>query len=46
MVGSVYGMNFEYLPLLHEPRGATVATAGMLLISLAMLAYFRRKHWI
>jgi magnesium transporter len=46
LITSFYGMNFEHLPLLHEPRGALIATAGMLLISLAMLAYFRQKRWI
>lgn len=46
LVTSFYGMNFDYLPLLHSPRGATIATAGMLLVSLVMLTYFRRKRWI
>jgi magnesium transporter len=46
LITSFYGMNFDYLPLLHSPRGALIATAGMLLISLIMLAYFRRKRWI
>lgn len=46
LITSFYGMNFDYLPLLHSPRGALVATAGMLLISVAMLAYFRHKRWI
>jgi len=46
LVTSFYGMNFDYLPLLHSPRGALVATACILLVSLVMLAYFRRKRWI
>lgn len=46
LITSFYGMNFEHLPLLHEPRGALIATAGMLLISLVMLVYFRHKRWI
>jgi magnesium transporter len=46
LITSFYGMNFDYLPLLHSPRGALIATAGMLLISLIMLAFFHRKRWI
>jgi len=46
LITSFYGMNFDYLPLLHSPRGALITTAGMLLVSLGMLAYFRRKRWI
>ncbi len=46
LITSFYGMNFDYLPLLHSPGGALIATAGMLLISLIMLAYFHRKRWI
>ncbi len=46
LITSFYGMNFDYLPLLHSPQGAIFATAGMLLISLLMLVYFRRKHWV
>ncbi len=46
LITSFYGMNFEYLPLLHEPRGALIATFAMLGVSLAMLAYFHSKRWI
>lgn len=46
LVTSFYGMNFENLPLLHNPFGAIWATVGMLLIGAAMLWYFRRKGWL
>lgn len=46
LITSFYGMNFDYLPLLHSPQGAIIITVGMLLASLIMLAFFRRKHWI
>jgi len=46
LVTSFYGMNFEYMPLLHNPRGAVLASVGMLVLSLFMLVYFRHKRWI
>ncbi len=46
LVTGYFGMNFEYLPLLHHPRGFLYATSGMLAISLALLYYFRRKGWV
>ena len=46
LVTSFYGMNFEFLPLLHSPSGALWATAGMLTVGLLMVWFFKRKNWL
>jgi magnesium transporter len=42
----IYGMNFEYMPELHWRFGYPLVLAGMLLIAVGMLYYFRRKRWL
>jgi magnesium transporter len=42
----VYGMNFDYMPELHERWAYPVLWVLMLLICLGMVVYFRRKGWI
>lgn len=44
-IASIYGMNF-YIPEVRWPWGYPVVLAVMLLIGIAMLAYFRRKKWL
>lgn len=46
VITGIFGMNFGRMPLVGSPWGFTAIMVGMLLISLAMLAYFRRKHWM
>jgi len=46
LVASVYGMNFEWMPGLHHPRGFWLAMAMMGVISAAFLVYLWRKHWL
>lgn len=41
----VYGMNFENMPELHAKYGYYYILGLMLLISLGMLWYFKRKKW-
>ncbi|HSR50942.1 MAG TPA: magnesium/cobalt transporter CorA [Acidobacteriota bacterium] len=45
-VAGVYGMNFAYMPELQVWWAYPAVLLLMLLIALAMLLYFRRKHWI
>lgn len=45
-ITGLYGMNFEHMPELQSPYGYPIALVSMLLISLIMLYYFRRKKWI
>ena len=42
----VYGMNFKYMPELEAPMGYPIILIVMLLLSLAMLYWFRRKGWL
>ena len=41
----VYGMNFEYMPELHQHIAYPVVMLGMLVLALGMLVYFRWKKW-
>lgn len=45
-IAGVYGMNFEIIPGLKSPHGFMFCMAGMLALSLGMLAIFRRNKWI
>lgn len=45
-ITGLYGMNFEYMPELESPYGYPAALLVMLLISLVMLIYFKKKKWI
>lgn len=45
-VTSYYGMNVQNLPLASNPYGVVIISFFMLLISLSLLYYFRRKNWI
>ncbi len=45
LITGYFGMNFADLPLLHRPHGALYVSAGMGVIALTMLWFFRRKGW-
>jgi magnesium transporter len=45
-IASVYGMNFENIPGLHNRWGFHITMGVMLLVALSMLYFFRRKKWI
>ena len=46
VVGAFYGMNFEHIPLLHEPWGIWAATAMMVVSALVPWLYFKGKGWL
>jgi magnesium transporter len=46
LIASVYGMNFEWLPLSKDPDGFWLAMGGMLLVGVAMLAFFKNRRWM
>jgi magnesium transporter len=46
VIGAFYGMNFSYIPWLHEPWGVWAALALMVLSAVTPYAYFRRKGWL
>lgn len=45
VIGGIFGMNFESIPLLHNKWGFLVAVTAMLLIPVWMLTLFRRRGW-
>ena len=45
VIGGIFGMNFESIPLLHNKWGFLVSVAAMLLIPLWMLRIFRKRGW-
>lgn len=45
LVASIYGMNFDRMPELHWRFGYPYAIGLMLLIGIALYAFFRRKDW-
>lgn len=44
-VAGIYGMNFEYMPELKFKYGYFMVLGFMLLVSGALIGYFRRKKW-
>ena len=45
-LAGIYGMNFAYIPELQARYGYFVLLAVMAAITIALLAYFRRKGWL
>ena len=45
-ITSLYGMNFENMPELHSKYGYFTVWVIIILTSLGMLIYFRRKKWL
>lgn len=46
LVTGIFGMNFEYMPLLKIKHGFALTMFLMLLISFTQLAFFRWRKWI
>jgi len=45
VIGGIFGMNFEQIPLLHNKWGFFISVGLMLFIPLAMVRIFRRRGW-
>lgn len=45
-IASIYGMNFVNMPELHWRWGYPVVLGSMLVVTLFMLNFFRRKKWL
>jgi magnesium transporter len=45
VIGGIFGMNFESIPLLHNKWGFFISVGLMLFIPLAMLRIFRKRGW-
>jgi len=45
VIGGIFGMNFDTIPLLHNKWGFMVAVVAMLFIPVWMLFLFKRRGW-
>lgn len=45
VIGGIFGMNFESLPMLHNKSGFIVSVSLMILIPVGMMVYFKKKKW-
>ena len=45
-IAGVYGMNFDNMPELHWTLGYPFAVSLMVLTAVALLIWFRRRHWL
>jgi len=46
LIASIYGMNFKYMPEISHPFGYPAVIAIMVILSVIMLSYFKRKKWL
>lgn len=46
LIAGVFGMNFEFLPLIHKQDGFWWATGSMAFIAVALIAVFWRKQFL
>lgn len=45
VIGGIFGMNFDVIPIAHQQWGFYATVATMLVIPLIMLVIFRRRGW-
>lgn len=45
-LAGIYGMNFDNMPELHMKYGYFITWAVMIIITIALLFYFRRRGWL
>jgi magnesium transporter len=45
VIGGIFGMNFDVIPMAHQEMGFWIAVIGMVAIPLLMLIWFKRKGW-
>jgi magnesium transporter len=46
LIGTVYGMNFDYMPELHWTFGYPFAIVLMLMVSVTLYLVFKRRGWL
>ena len=46
LVGTIYGMNFEYMPELHWVFGYPMAVAAMFAFAAGLFLIFKKKKWL
>lgn len=45
-IAGIYGMNFDHIPELHLKYGYAMAWGLMILVSVFMLLFFKKKKWL
>jgi len=45
VIGGIFGMNFDRLPMLHNKWGFLISVGLMILIPIWMMFYFKKKKW-
>lgn len=46
MIGQIFGMSTDYLPLMHHPQGFWIVLGIMILIATSTFIFFKRKEWL
>jgi magnesium transporter len=46
LITGFFGMNFDFLPLIHEQRGLWVAIGAMILVAVSLILLFWRKRYL
>jgi magnesium transporter len=46
LIASIYGMNFDHMPELHQTWGYPAALVAMVVSAVLPLAWFRRQGWL
>jgi len=46
LITGFFGMNFEFLPMIHTAEGFDIAVAAMLFIAIGVIVVFRRKRYL
>ena len=46
LISGIFGMNFEYIPLLHQANGFWFAMGLMVFVAVSLVLYFWRKNYI
>jgi Mg2+ and Co2+ transporter CorA len=46
LISGIFGMNFEYIPLLHQASGFWLAMGLMVFVAVSLVFYFWRKNYI
>jgi magnesium transporter len=46
LLASIYGMNFDYLPGLHFKYGYLLSLIVMIVTSILILLYFKKRRWL
>jgi len=46
VITGIYGMNFDFMPELHWKIGYPLVIVAMLVVSVSMIVFFKRRNWL